>query len=474
MNAARASWPTRLRELLLAPLLPEVVHPRDDEDLARLDAHLAGQSLVFARFIMGWCIVVNAIWWPLDPITMGGLPRAVAAFNAFRVCVMVVSLLVLAVLRGRRALRGGLFAACVAVWCVEIAALAACMATLGDLATPWFHFLYTIVLATGLFPMRLPARLAFATSFAASLLADFLAARPSALRSPFLGSTVSYLSFSVVVAVAHGHRTYLFARQAYLQRLDLERSRAQITAQREHLRDEVDARTHELRRLADHLDRAGESERVRIARDLHDDLGQSVSALRFSLSTARRRFDRAPASIRANLDELDDLVRRVADDTRDTITRLRPRILEDRGLAAAAEWLVRSTERRGELACALRLEGLDAPRDAVDGEREAQGVDEVGAAAFRILQESLTNVVRHARATKVDVCLTADGARLTLRVDDDGVGIAAAAPSRSGMGLLGMRERARSLGGEFSVQPGPHGGTRLLCTLPLTPQREAT
>lgn len=467
MGLARAVWMERLRAALSAPLIPEAVALRGADDALRLDAHLAAQCASFARFIATWSIVVNLLWWPSDAPTVAALPGAVEGMRSLRACVLVASVAALLVLRGRRELRGGRFAACLAIWCVELATMAASMASIGDFATPWFHFLHPLVIASVVFPVRLPLRIVFASALGASLFVGFVAARPSALRSPLLGSTVSYLAFSVGVAIAYGHRSYLVARQAFLQQLDLERSQAQIAAQREGLRAEVEARTLELRRLAEHLDRASETERRRIARELHDDLGQSVSAVRLALATTLRRFARAPESVRANLDELDELVGRVADGTRDTITRLRPRILEDRGLAAAAEWLVRSTERHSGLACALRVEGVPAPVEPADDEREGSAADEVSSAAFRILQEALTNVQRHARARRVEVDLRVEGATLALRVRDDGVGIGASPRSREGMGLLGMRERARALGGELAVGPAEGGGTLLTCALPL-------
>ena len=470
MKSGLATVAARVRAALITPLVPEAFVVRDAVDEARLASHLAAQCASFARFIATWSIVVNALWWPFDTPTVRGLPGAVVGMHALREWVVVTSVAALLVLRGQRELRGWRFGACAAIWCFELGALAASMASIGDFATPWFHFLHPLVITSIVLPVRLAARVPLATALGASLFAGFVLARPAALGSPMLGSTVSYLTFTVGVAIAYGHRTYLVTRRSYLQQLELERSRAELAAQREGLRAEVEARTADLRRLAEHLDRASEEERTRIARELHDDLGQSVSAVQLALAATRRRYARAPGNVGANLEELDELVRRVADSTRDTITRLRPRILEDRGLAAAAEWLVRNAERHGGVTCALRVEGL-TPR--TDAEREGTaGVDEVSSAAFRILQEALTNVLRHARARRVEVELREDATTLELRVRDDGVGIAGA-PRGGGVGLLGMRERARSLGGELTVAPAEGGGTLLACTLPRAAQGSA-
>lgn len=461
----------RVRGVLIAPLLPEVVATTHVEDERRLESHLATQCASFARFIAVWSIAVNALWWPFDVPTVDTLPGAVEGMRSLRQWVLVMSLAALLVLRRRVELRGWRLGACCAIWCAELGALGASMAAIGDFATPWFHFLHPLVITSVVLPLRLPQRFALACALGASLFAGFIAARPSALGSMYLGSTISYLAFTVGVAIAYGHRGYLVARHGFLQHLALDRSRAEVAAQREGLRAEVEARTVDLRRLAAHLDRGSEEERRRIARELHDDVGQSVSALRLALATTHRRFARAPESVRANLEELDELVGRVADGTRDTITRLRPQILEERGLAAAAEWLVRTAERHSDIAYSLRVESGAAP--SVDGEREgAAGVDEVSSAAFRILQESLTNVQRHARARRVEVDLRDDGATITLRVRDDGVGIDETGRG-GGVGLIGMRERARSLGGEVKLSSAPEGGTLVECMLPRGGARSA-
>jgi signal transduction histidine kinase len=419
---------------------------------------------------MVWSVVVNVLWWLTDAAVMGAIPGAVEAFAVMRVCVLVAAALVLALLRGQRELRGLRLAVILGLWLGELGALAACLSVLGDLSTPWFHCLYPLILTSCTIPLALPARALFTTLMGTSLIAGFLLARPSALHSWFLGATIGYTVFTIGVAIAFGHRIYLLTRRNFAQQLTLERIADGLTGQREELRRQVDLRTSELRLLAEHLDRGSEDERRRVAGELHDEIGQSVSALRFALATTLRRFRRDPASIRANLEDLDELVRRVADGTSDAITRLRPRILDDRGLAAAAQWLVGATEKYSGLTCSLRLEdpGMALTVAEAGGEHDADEprcADATSTAAFRILQEALTNVVRHAGAQRIDVLLRADAAGLELRVEDDGVGLPGT-PRTGGMGLLGMRERARALGGELSVESRPGEGTRITCRLP--------
>ncbi len=431
-----------------------------------LEAHLSGLRADFARFLMTWSIVVDGVWWLTDPFLLRGVPGAVGAFAAMRVCVLACGFAALALLRGQRTLDGARLVACVALWSVEVGAIAGCLAKIGDLSTPWFHCLYPVVIATCIFPFSIRARTAFASVLGAALLAGFVAGRPDAVHPPFFGPTVGYMAFAVGIGVAFGHRFHLLTCDNF-------RQRRLVAAQREDLRRQVELRTEELRDLAQHLDRVSEDERHRIARDLHDDLGQSVTALRLSLATARKRFDREPSSIGANLDDLTDLVRRVSDGTRDAVAHLRPRVLDDRGFAAAAEWLVRTTERHCGVPCALRVEG-DDPAVAVDdgaapapdAEPAARAADAVSLVAFRVLQEALSNVVRHAGATHVVVMVRFDDA-LSITVDDDGAGLPAASERGRGMGMLGMRERARAVGGTVAFEARPGGGTRVRCVLPL-------
>lgn len=438
-------------------------HLWDAKGSEQLTEHLVMLRAQYAKFLMRWTIIVTLVWWVTDPILLRYVPGGATAFGLMRVSAVVGASVVLLILRGVDRLDGARLVACTVVWSVFTACMTASLSRLGDFSTLWFHGFYPVVIATAFFPFEFKARAVFATIIGASLLGGFVLARHDATNPPYFGPTVGYMVFTIGVGIAFGHRFFLVTCEAFRQRMT-------VAAQREDLRHQVDLRTEELRRLAAHLDRGGEEERRRIARELHDELGQGVSALRYALATTRRRFERDPASIGVNIDDLDELVRRVADSTRDALTHLRPRMLDDLGLTAAAEWLVQSTEARGGVVTTLRVEGTE-PKARRDADGEDGGADPVSVAAFRILQEALTNVTRHAEATRADVTVRfAD--TLTLEVDDDGVGAAVTGPGR-GLGVLGMRERAHALGGTFSLEPRPGGGTRVRCSLPR-PAAEVT
>ncbi len=204
-----------------------------------------------------------------------------------------------------------------------------------------------------------------------------------------------------------------------------------------------------------------ETERTRIARELHDELGQALSGLKMDVELLARMTPGERSDLLERLADMRQLLDATVATTRRISADLRPLVLDDLGLGAAAQWLVQNVAQRSGLACALDLD----PACEHLGEPHAS-------ALFRIMQESLTNVVRHARAQRVGVRLERAGAAAVLSVSDDGVGMAdgARAKPRS-FGLRGISERALLLGGAVSVTTAPEGGTTVLVRLPLDGER---
>lgn len=211
-----------------------------------------------------------------------------------------------------------------------------------------------------------------------------------------------------------------------------------------------------LRNLATREQDIRENERTRIAREIHDSLGQALTALKLQLSAAQEAASRESPALGTRLHEtvsmVDDLVksvRRIASD-------LRPPILDQLGLPAAVEWLAQDFSRRTGIRCATAI----LPTDGAIG-------DELATALFRIVQEALTNVLRHAGATSVDIELGMKSGCVALEINDDGSGITEAGTMGPGsLGILGMRERASALGGVLEVAPRPGGGTRVAAWFP--------
>jgi signal transduction histidine kinase len=210
-----------------------------------------------------------------------------------------------------------------------------------------------------------------------------------------------------------------------------------------------------LRALTQHLETVREEERVQVARDLHDELGSVLTALKIDLAEA---LEGDAESARELVMGMSGLVDQAIEVGRRVTARLRPGILDDLGLAAAAEWLGTDLERRTGIRCSVVL-----PRNETDLP------EPVATTMFRILQEALTNVIRHAGADRVEIALESDDTGVALTVVDNGRGFDPAALTGSGFGLLGMRERVRSFGGVFDVTSGPGAGTSIRVALPVAP-----
>lgn len=232
---------------------------------------------------------------------------------------------------------------------------------------------------------------------------------------------------------------------------------AEERAERRRAEEQLRESHEQLRALSIYLQHAREEERTRIAREVHDELGQKLTGLRFDLGNLRLRLPRdqrhAQGAIQGMLAHIDNLIQAV----RRISTELRPSVLDDLGLAAALEWQTHEFQSRTGLQCRIALKVRQPVND-----------QELNTAFFRIFQETLTNVMRHAHATKVEVRLAEDGGRLVLEVKDNGRGITESqmASSRS-IGLLGMRERAALLGGELHIRGAPGKGTAVTVRIPL-------
>ena len=222
---------------------------------------------------------------------------------------------------------------------------------------------------------------------------------------------------------------------------------------RQRARDRQSA--HELQQLSARLVAAQEEERRSIARELHDEVGQVLSAIKVDLSMAQRALEQQGVDGRA-LDEPQQMADTALRTVRDLSQLLRPSVLDDLGLAPAVEALLRGMARRQQVQATLQQDG---PVPRLDPATEV--------AAFRIIQEALTNVARHADARRCTVRLSSDGRSLTLGIDDDGRGFDPTAIGRAGVGLIGLRERVAERGGTLQLITAPGQGTRLTVRLPV-------
>lgn len=234
-------------------------------------------------------------------------------------------------------------------------------------------------------------------------------------------------------------------------RNDLEKRVADRTA-------ELSAALDQLRELSAHLETVREEERTRIAREVHDELGSLLVALKLDTGWLGNRLAERP-DLQQKSRAMARLIDAAVENVGRIITDLRPSILDHQGLWAALEWQAQEFAEASELSCDIVMEiAPDAP----------QPEDERATAVFRIVQEILSNIARHARARSARIHIQADARQLTIDIADDGIGAREADLHHPrAYGVMGMGERARHFGGQVHIHGEAGQGTRVSLTLPL-------
>jgi signal transduction histidine kinase len=216
---------------------------------------------------------------------------------------------------------------------------------------------------------------------------------------------------------------------------------------------ELASSKEQLRELSAHLESVREEEKGRIAREVHDELGQMLTVLKLETSMCELAYGQLDPGLQQRLDSMKKLIAQLFQLVRDVATALRPPIL-DAGIASAIEWQARRFEARTQIACLVQVP-----------EQVPKLSDGKAIGLFRILQEALTNVMRHAQAHTVEITLSLDEFSLAMSISDDGIGFIPALPSGS-FGLVGMRERVLMLGGSLQLVSAPGEGTSLTVRVP--------
>ncbi len=219
----------------------------------------------------------------------------------------------------------------------------------------------------------------------------------------------------------------------------------------------------ELRELAKLSQSVREQEKSRIARELHDELAQSLTALKMDTAWLIERLPEQQTALGEKLKAMQTLLDNTVTATRRISSDLRPLMLDDLGLIPAAEWLVQNFSQRTGVVCEL----------TADDDMEIE--DPHATAAFRILQEALTNIAKHAHASHVDVSIEQDDGTITLTVSDNGSGFSLQDPRKpDSFGLMGLRERAYLLDGDVDITSNPGQGTRICVRIPLLGSSEGS
>jgi signal transduction histidine kinase len=268
------------------------------------------------------------------------------------------------------------------------------------------------------------------------------------LQLPIRTRYFYYLAILVASILAAAALLILWNRSLHLR---VASRTAELSAALQSLRHHAER----LRELSAHHDSVREEERARIAREIHDELGQALTAIKMDLSVLGLRFGESIPELKASVQELKGTVEDTIGTVRGVATALRPASL-DFGILPAVEGLVEEFQKRSGIHCTVHFLGT-----------ETRLAEDRSIGIFRILQESLTNISRHSAARNVEVTVGIDETGVRLKVKDDGRGFdVAAADERKTFGLLGIRERAIMLGGEVSIHSSPGGGTEIAVSIP--------
>jgi signal transduction histidine kinase len=392
---------------------------------AQLDEHLRRVSLrsglIGVLFLAGF----TALLWPTDWLVFRHFPQVRLTVFWVRFSVVVISLVTYGALHTRVGARHPI-AVLGSAGTLTVFILGWALGNLGGPGQPWIHLGFPALFFSVLAPLERRQRIVLVAALTSALCLGFMVPHRTHWHDPLVLVMMSFVISGGAMVVAVGHLAFRSLRQSFYQSLAL-----------------------------DHLERTREQERTRIARELHDELGQELTAMHLALALAQQRFAKDPHSIKGNLSELEALLKRTHQTTRNLVTELRPPMLAEMGLPAALDWLARQTDRAG-VSCDVLSEGAELlPMEAA-------------AVTFRIVQEALTNVVRHAHAAHADVEVAARDGQLSITVSDDGIGPPTEKQRRNGFGLLGIGERVTALAGRLELRTRAGGGTTLAALLPLS------
>jgi signal transduction histidine kinase len=277
-------------------------------------------------------------------------------------------------------------------------------------------------------------------------------------ETPFIFVTGTLGEEVAIETLKQGATDYVLKQRLTRLVPSVQRALREAAERRDRRRAEARLRAshQQLRALSVYLQRVREEERIRIAREVHDELGQALTGLKLQLTWLGRRLPKKLDSLREHAATMSEGIDATIQTVRRIATELRPGVLDSAGLLAALEWQAQQFELQTGIRCRVTSDVKDTRWN-----------EELNTAFFRIFQETLTNVIRHAQATQVDVRFMEFGHALVLEVRDNGRGISEAeARNTKSIGLLGMRERAALLGGEVFLLGEPGKGTAVTVRIP--------
>lgn len=409
-------------------------------------------SARWTGWITAFVLVCIIVWWPLETLLHGGSGRAEDAFSLLRWVLAPLNALALALHRftgwvERRPYLFGFFAIT-----PQLVLLGWSSGQAGGLDGPW---MFLVSGATGIslvFVLSLGPRIAASSIIAAAMVVGFLLHSPRAVEHTLFPLLISHMIFVAAVFTAVGHVVYRLIERSY-------QHQQRLVELNETLESRVARATEELRELTHRLQVAVDDERAEMALEIHDHLGQELTALQFAARMLRRRSE-AEEPLAPALGEVDALLARTRETMHRLIARLEPRTLAQLGLVRAVQATVEDFGERTGLTVNVAIEPeQQLLRDPL-ATRQSR-------ALYAVLCEALNNVGRHAAAAEVWVRLRRVAGALELEVEDDGQGFDdETSDGGGGMGVVGIRERAASLGGEASFGASDRGGARVCVRVP--------
>jgi signal transduction histidine kinase len=432
---------------------------RDPAFLRYGQAFTATNSSRYA-FALAACIV---LWWPLDLVLYDDA-RVLVAMALFRVAALaiIVGVYFIPAIRRRLAQQT---ATSNSLWmCAGLVLSALAVGQAGSIEDGWAHFFALGVTAAVAAVVSLPRRIVLTGMIVSAGLVGFFIARPEDLSSPAVPLMVLFFVLSWAITVLTGHGLTRELAVHFSQERALDEQRAELNRLSEGLEGLVADQTSELRALARTLQDTRDRERLWMASEMHDGLGQQVASLGYALAYIDRIGPDSEdgkaviAECEALLDGMDDAIAVV-------LEQLRPAVL-DRGLQHSLARMVGSLNITSPVDFVLDSQ-LPSERDGDLGATPLH--PDVALAAFRVVQEGTSNALKHAGASKVQVRVTMADGELTLVVQDDGVGFLPSEQRRQGFGLAGVRGRVEKLGGDVVWQPNSPSGTMLVARLPAAP-----
>ncbi|HND32789.1 MAG TPA: sensor histidine kinase [Myxococcota bacterium] len=447
----------RLNELVPPLLRPIPIGTAEDEaSFTTYSAELLRQVATLGVLTL---LAATLLWWPVDFLVFS-TPGQVEAFAKLRVQTALISVLSLVIYAGLKPRGRWSLALAPPLYAAMMGGIAYHLGSLGELG--WLADANLGLIPFALAPLRLGARTVSTLGIAGTMLGCYFLPFPENRQDPQALGQLSFTLFAALYGIVTGEIFYRILRRVFFQQRQTQIANQRLAELRDSLVVTVAERTKALRDLALHLDNAQEAERRRIARDLHDHLGQELTAMRYTVARLEDRIARRPQEAGELVQDLGALVNGATKTVRGFLSTLRPQILDDLGLVAAAEWLCEQTERSS---------GLPARLEVAGREELARLDAESRLVLFRVLQEGVTNALKHAAPRALRLLLRAEAEQVYGEVADDGRGFDSALP-RSGFGLFGLEERVRAGGGRMEVRAVPGQGTRLQVWLPLPRSEE--